>query len=86
MSVNDRLYEELLKPVVEDYYNSAKTLGEFLSVPYFRSAENVKVTRLQERLVVLEETGDRIARVLELPEPLWEDMRGMAGVPDWMPA
>ncbi len=82
MSVNDRLFDELLKPVVEDYYETAETVAVLVSEPVLR--DGVKVLVLQERLRTLQEAGDRIARVLELPAPLWEDMRGLAGVPEWM--
>lgn len=82
MSVNDRLYDELLKPVVEDYYETATAVGQLMSVP--ATSDVVRTLCLQERLTVLEQTGDRIARVLELPEPLWEEMRGLAGVPEWV--
>ncbi len=82
MSVNDRLYEELLKPVVEDYFETAETVAVILSEPALQGG--VKALTLQERMRTLQETGDRIARVLEIAEPLWEDMRGLAGVPEWV--
>lgn len=82
MSANDRLYEELLKPVVEDYYETAKTVAVLLSEPALR--DGMKALLMQERLRTLQETGDRIARVLEIAAPLWEDMRGLAGVPEWV--
>jgi hypothetical protein len=80
--VNDRLYDELLKPVVEDYYETAETVAVLVAEPNLR--EGVKALTLQERMRTLRETGDRIARVLEIAEPLWDDMRGLAGVPEWV--
>lgn len=84
MSPNDRLYEELLKPVVEDYYETAETVAVLVSEP--ATKDGVKALTLQERMRTLRETGDRVASVLELPVPLWEDMRGLAGVPAWVTA
>lgn len=84
MSANDRLYDELLKPVVEDYFETAETVAVLVSEPALR--DGVKALTLQERMRTLQETGDRIARVLDVPQPLWEDMRGLAGVPEWVTA
>ena len=74
MSANDRLFDELLRPIVDDYYESAQAL---------RSAEGSTSgprMALLARMNCLEEYGARTARVLEVAEPLWEDMRGLAGL------
>lgn len=74
MSVNDRLFEELLAPVADDYYETAKSLagsGEATSGPR---------VALMARMNALQECGDRTARVLEVAAPLWDDMRGLAGL------
>lgn len=78
MSVNDRLYDEflfdeLLRPTVDDYYAAAKALAEVAE------ATTGPRLALTARMNALRECGDRMARVLEA-EPLWEDMRVMAGL------
>ncbi len=76
--VNDRLFDELLKPVVEDYYRLAKVVGELQSVPALAGC--ITVLKHLACMEVLAEAGDRTARVLDVAAPLWEDMRGLAGV------
>jgi hypothetical protein len=81
VTVNDRLYDELLRPLAEDYYETARVVVQLMSVPVLQSS--VKVLTLQEHMRTLREVGDRTARVLEVPAPLWDDMRGMAGMVAW---
>jgi hypothetical protein len=73
MSFNDRLYDELLKPVVEDFYNAVKALAE---LPV---GDDTQWTRawLLSRLETLEKVGDRTADVLEVATPEWVQMRDM---------
>lgn len=75
MTVNDRLYDELLKPVADDFFRACQALSVISPTP------DTAVSRsfLHGRLAVLEETGNRIADVLVVPAPLWEDMRALAG-------
>jgi hypothetical protein len=79
--VNDRLYDELLRPVAEDYFQTAKTVAALMSVP--ATADCVRALVLQERMSTLQETGDRIAGVIEVEFPLWDDMRDLAGMGLW---
>lgn len=81
MTVNDRLYDELLRPVAEDYFKTAQVVADLMSVPMLQGG--VKVLTLQEHMRTLREVGDRIARVIEVPSPLWDDMREMAGMVAW---
>ena len=72
MSVNDRLYDELLKPVVDTYYANVKTLD--------RLPVDNHITRswYLGALSTLELTGDRIADVLDVARPDWATMRDLA--------
>ena len=76
MSVNDRLFEELLRPVVDSFYNTCRALAATPPEPETRTRRAWLLARLE----TLEECGDRIARVIEVAEPVWEDMRALAGV------
>ncbi|MEU4558592.1 hypothetical protein AB0F72_09380 [Actinoplanes sp. NPDC023936] len=80
--MNDRLFDELLRPVVDDYYETAETVAVLVSQP--AKKDGIKALTLQERMRTLQEVGDRVARVLEVAEPLWEDMRALAGLPEWV--
>ena len=74
MSVNDRLYDELLKPLVDRYYKSLQALA---SLPV---GDDMRATRSWQlgRLDALEVEGDRIADVLEAARPDWAAMRDLA--------
>jgi hypothetical protein len=74
VSPNDRLYDELLKPVVEDFYNTVTALAE---LPVGDDTRTTRAWRLG-RLHTLEQVGNRIADVLEVAHPEWAHMRGMA--------
>jgi hypothetical protein len=74
---NDRLFDELLRPVLDDFCDTAKAYSHFPS----ESVDGPTQIGLLVRLSTLQEVGDRIARVLGVPEPLWEDMRVMAEIP-----
>lgn len=74
MSVNDRLYDELLKPIVEEYYDLAKAMAE--AGPESTHLRSYRLGRMH----CLVEQGDRIASVLDVAPPLWGDMRALAGL------
>lgn len=74
MSVNDRLYDELLKPLVESFY---ETLQSLAALPVDESTRITRSWRLG-RLSALEQEGDRIASVLAVACPDWETMRELA--------
>ncbi len=73
--VNDRLYDELLKPVAEDYYELATQVSRLSEGPG-TVAWGARVASMD----MLETVGERIAKVLEVPAPLWEDMRALVGL------
>jgi hypothetical protein len=74
VSVNDRLFDELLRPIVDDYYEAATALaGSENSTTGPRSA-------LVARMKALQECGNRTALVLEVADPLWDDIRDLAGL------
>jgi hypothetical protein len=74
VTANDRLFDELLRPIADDYYETAKALHN--------ASEATLSSRwaLMARMSCLQECGDRTARVLEVAEPLWDDMRGLVGL------
>lgn len=78
MSANCRLYDELLQPVVEDYFNACRTAAELPVTD--EPANGRQHAWLRARLTTLAEHGNRLARVLEVPAPLWADMRALAGM------
>jgi hypothetical protein len=71
MSANDRLYDELLVPVVEDFYNAVKALADIPVDDHNRTTRAWYISRLW----ALEQTGDRIADVLGVARPDWVHMR-----------
>jgi hypothetical protein len=75
VTVNDRLYDELLKPVADDFFRACQALS------VIEPTTDTAVSRsfLHGRMAALEEAGNRIADVLNVPEPLWADMRAVAG-------
>lgn len=72
--VNDRLYDKLLKPLVESYY---ATLQSLAALPVDESTRITRSWRLG-RLSALEQEGDRIAGVLAVATPDWAAMRELA--------
>nr|WP_221374344.1 hypothetical protein [Actinoplanes polyasparticus] len=81
MTASDqRVHDEVLKPIVEDYYRSAKLVGELMSVPVLEGTATVLVHRA--RMEALAECGNRLANVLGVAEPLWDAMLDLAGV-EW---
>ncbi|MGX6605605.1 hypothetical protein ACWKSP_26255 [Micromonosporaceae bacterium Da 78-11] len=78
MSVNDRLFDELVKPITEDYWTTARVLA----MTPCDTQHTVAWMVSKERMRTLEECGTRTAQAVEVAEPLWEDMRAMAGL-DW---
>ncbi len=76
--VNDCLYDELLKPVAEDYYELARRVAALRSIP--ATADCVTVLKHQACMEVLENVGNRTARVIDVAAPLWEDMRALVGL------
>ena len=76
MSVNDRLYDELLAPLVEHYYGNLRTLAGLPRV----QANQVTRAWYMGRLDALEVEGDHIADVLEVARPDWAAMRDLAVV------
>ncbi|WP_045740908.1 hypothetical protein [Actinoplanes rectilineatus] len=75
-SPNDRLYDELLSPVAEDYFDACRKLSALPST----ADTAYQRAWLRGRLVTLAEHGNRLARVLEVPEPLWAGMQDLAGM------
>jgi hypothetical protein len=71
VSPNDRLYDELLAPVVEDYTTTAELLAAVPRGDRFHPRR----AYLEGQIEVLERTGDRIADVLEVDRPEWKHPR-----------
>jgi hypothetical protein len=72
--INDRLYDELLKPVVDAYYEAVRLHGIKREADFDKADRAWSLSRMQ----TLAEVGDRIADVLEVARPLWADMRALA--------
>ena len=70
----DRLYDELLRPVVDRFYATARSLAH---LPLRESTRSTRAYRLG-RLDALEEAGDLIADAIGVPFPEWTAMRGLA--------
>lgn len=71
MSPNDRLYDELLAPVVEDYTTTAELLA---AVPGGDSFQ-IRRALLRGQLLAFQRAGDRIAEVLQVACPQWDRLR-----------
>ena len=74
---NDHLFDELLRPIVDEFYETAKTLAKYPDNPDTALGRIALLTRMN----TLQECGDRTAQVLGFAEPLWDDMRGLSGIP-----
>lgn len=78
--VNDRLYEELLKPIVERFYEGAKALGRLPVGDDYRTTRTFRLGQLD----ALEQTGDLIAEAILVACPDWAAMEelALASIPD----
>lgn len=74
MSVNDELFDVLLRPTTERFYATAKSLEQLPVAEHTRTDRAWKLARLD----ALAEVGDLIAEAIRVPSPLWEDMRALA--------
>lgn len=72
--VNDRLYEELLRPVVERFYDTARYLAWLPVTAMSRLDRAFKLGRLD----ALEQTGNLIAEAILVAPPDWGAMRDLA--------
>lgn len=75
MSVNDRLFDDLLRPVTDRFYETAKTLAAIRTLgdaPAWRRAF------LTGQLETLQQVGTLIADTIEVAQPDWDAMREMA--------
>lgn len=74
MSVNDRLFDELLRPIVDAFYETAQSLAALPQDDPTQIERAIMLTRP----ATLEEVGDLIAGVIDVAPPLWHDMRCLA--------
>lgn len=72
--VNDQLYDELLRPITEMFYSSAKALD---ALPVGDGCNHERLWKLS-RLTTLEEVGNLVADVINVPSPEWAAMRDLA--------
>jgi transposase len=76
VTTEERLFDEVLRPIADSFYDGCKALADVSD-----TADPSVPVALMARLSALQECGDRIAKALEVAEPLWDDMRGLAGLP-----
>jgi hypothetical protein len=74
LSVNDRLYDELLVPLVDNFYQTLETLAGVPVGDRFMPRRGFLLGRLD----ALEVEGNRITDVLAVPHPDWAAMRDLA--------
>jgi hypothetical protein len=74
MSTNDLLYDGVLKPLVDAYYQNLKALAD---LPPVESTQNARTWYLA-RLDLLEGEGNRVADFLQVASPEWATMRDLA--------
>lgn len=72
--VNDRLFEQLLRPVVELFYATAKALAQLPAGEPYRTERAFNLGRLD----ALEQAGDLIAGAILVAFPDWAAMRDLA--------
>lgn len=75
MSVNEPLGDELLKLVVEKFYDSARVLSD---LPAGDGCNHDRIWHLS-RMATLEVVGNMLADVLDVMPPDWAVMRDLAG-------
>ncbi len=73
-TAEDRMFDEVLKPLVEQFYGAAKTTAELPGGEEFRTVRAWQLGRMD----ALENAGNLIAATIGVAEPLWSEMRDMA--------
>ena len=71
MSDNGRVFNDVLKPLVERFHTGAKALSEMPLDEEFRTVRAWHLGRLDE----LERIGDQLADAIGVARPQWEAMR-----------